>query len=336
MKTTLFFISFLFFTCSYWSQDIDSNQLFIDNVENSLKYETGVIKFNTGKGKLIIPKGFRFLDKKQTKYVLTDLWGNPEDKDILGLLVPINKKVMDEDSWIFTISYDQIGFVEDDDAEDIDYNELLKEQQKEINAANPEREKQGYEAIKFIGWASNPHYDNNAKILHWAKELKFGKSELNTLNYNLRILGRKGMFLLNAVATMNELGQVKASIPKVIKSIQFDKGYKYADFDEDKGDHIAEWTIGGLVAGKILAKVGFWALIVKFWKIIAVAVFGAGSFICKKIKRKREEENHSTIITSTETNEIAATPDTKIESTKNENIETTTNTSEEDKPEDIK
>ena len=291
MKKVIFIISLVLISVFSNAVEVDSTQIQIDNIEKSLSYQNGIIKFKSGKGKLIVPKGFKFLDKSQSQYVLSDLWGNPIDNSVLGLLVPENKGVLGDGSWVFTISYEAIGYVEDDDASDIDYDDLLKEQQKETKEGNPERIKEGYQPIKLLGWASNPFYDEKLKVLHWAKELKFGKDAVNTLNYNLRILGRKGMFVLNAIATTHELKEVKASIPKVISSIKFEKGYTYADFNEDKGDHIAEWTIGGLVAGKILAKVGFWVLLVKFWKILALAVVGAGSFVWKKIKRKKETES---------------------------------------------
>lgn len=79
-----------------------------------------------------------------------------------------------------------MGYVEDDDANSINYDDLLKTNQEE----NQQRINEGYSPIQLIGWAAKPFYDNNKKVLHWAKELNFGGDSLNTLNYNLRILGR--------------------------------------------------------------------------------------------------------------------------------------------------
>jgi uncharacterized membrane-anchored protein len=213
-------------------------------------------------------------------YVLSDLWGNPVDSTLLGVLVPANTGVLSPNAWLFTIKYDEMGYVKDDDADDINYDDLLAEQQKETREANPERIKEGYPPIEFVGWASKPYYDKQQKTLHWAKELKFGNDSLNTLNYNLRILGRKGIFVLNAVANMQELPLVKTNISKVLSSVTFKTGSKYSDFLPDV-DKVAAWTIGGLVAGKILAKVGFFVLFAKFWKLILLAIVGGGSAIWK-------------------------------------------------------
>ncbi|MDD2799075.1 MAG: DUF2167 domain-containing protein [Bacteroidales bacterium] len=270
------------------AQEEDSTELRNKEIENSLIYKTGVIELRQGNAKLTVPKGFRFLDEKQAMYVLTDLWGNPADSTILGLLVPANRSVMDSNGWVFTISFDEMGYVKDDDADDIDYDELLKEQQKETNDENPERIKEGYDPIDLVGWASMPFYDKDKKILHWAKELKFGEDSIHTLNYNLRILGRKGVFVLNAVASMDELSEVKSNINNVIDCVEFDKGHSYFDFDP-KIDNVAAWTIGGLVAGKLLAKAGLFVLLLKFWKLIAVAVAGFGGGIWKYFKKKKAE-----------------------------------------------
>lgn len=271
------------------AQEVDSVQMQIDQIEQSLNYQTGNIELESGNAVLHVPKGFRYLNKAQSIYVLTDLWGNPADSSVLGLLVPENVGVLAKNGWVFTISFEEMGYVKDDDADDIDYDDLFKDIQKDLIEANPEREKLGYPPISLVAWASTPHYDSDKKILHWAKELKFGSDSVNTLNYNLRVLGRKGIFMLNAVAAMDQLPDVKLNIDKVIASVEFKDGHKYSDFVPDV-DNVAAWTIGGLVAGKVLAKVGFFVLLAKFWKLIVIAVAAAGSYIWKFFKRKKENE----------------------------------------------
>jgi uncharacterized membrane-anchored protein len=81
--------------------------------------------------------------------------------------------------------------VKDDDAEKIDYDDLLKEMQDGANEANAERIKEGYDPIHLIGWAQKPFYDKTSHKLHWAKELQFGTDSLHTLNYNIRALEEK-------------------------------------------------------------------------------------------------------------------------------------------------
>jgi uncharacterized membrane-anchored protein len=289
-KILYLLMSLILLTSSVLAEDIDSTQIKIQAIEQSLTYQSGTISLGSGHAKITVPDGFQFLDKEQSKYVLTDLWGNPPDESVLGMLVPTEGGVLGDKSWAFIVSYEEIGFVDDEDAEDFDYDELLEQMKKETSEANPGRIKDGYEAIQLIGWASVPHYDKENKTLHWAREFNFGNSTSNTLNYDIRFLGRKGVITLNAVASIDELGIVKSNIGKITSSIEFDNGFHFSDFDPDV-DEVAGWTVGGLVAGKILAKVGFFALLLKFWKLIFVAVASAGGVIWRFITGRNQTKS---------------------------------------------
>lgn len=272
-----------------------NEQIKIDSIEKTFHYEHGKISLKNGIGTINIPKGFKYLDATQAEKVLVDLWGNPKSKNIsLGLILPENIGVLSQNSYVFNIQYDEIGYVDDKDAEDINYDDLLEQIKKETIEENKLRQKEGFETINIVGWASKPFYDKDRKILHWAKEIKFGNSPINTLNYNIRILGRKGVLVLNAIATENELPLVQRDISKVLDIVKFNDGFKYEDFDASI-DEVAAWTIGGLVAGKILTKVGIFAIIAKFGKLIFLGILGLFGTFKNKLKnlfskRKEDEE----------------------------------------------
>src|SRR5690606_15017687 len=124
-------------------------------------------------------------------------------------------------------------------------------------------------------------------VLHWAKEIRFGETEEHTLNYNVRILGRKGVLVLNAVASMHELAEVEQNINPVLASFSYADGNKYTDFNPDM-DEVAAWTVGGLVAGKVLTKMGFFAILLKNLKLILLAIAGVGGAAWRWFKRKTE------------------------------------------------
>lgn len=280
----------LFFCCSTFyttvAQEIDSAQLFIDQIESQLNYTKDDVDF-ADLGVLHVPKGFRYLDSAQTYFVIHDVWGNPGGDGTLGMIVPETVGVSEAAGWAFIISYDESGYVKDEDADDIDYQELLEEMQTETNAANPAREQAGYDKMELIGWAAAPYYDKEKKVLHWAKEIKFGDSEDHTLNYNVRILGRKGVLELNAVASVAQLAEVQKNIDPVLSSFAFKEGSRYSDFDPDI-DEVAAWTLGGLVAGKVLAKAGFFAIILKNIKLIGLAIAGIFSAAWRWFRKKTE------------------------------------------------
>src|ERR1044072_171463 len=241
----------------------------MDSVNKAMKYRTGTVKLPSGVAQLNVPKGFKYLNAEQSQYVIHDLWGNPARTDVIGMLFPETGGPYADSNYAFIISYDAMGYVKDEDADKINYDEMLKNMQSSEKEANVERLKQGYPSIHIVGWAQKPYYDKDTKVLHWAKELEFGGEDSHTLNYDIRILGRKGILSLNAVAQMSELSLVKRDISKVLTIAEFTEGNKYADFNP-KIDQVAAWGIGALVAGKVLAKVGAGAFILKFLKFIII------------------------------------------------------------------
>jgi uncharacterized membrane-anchored protein len=268
-----------------------------DSISNSLNYVTGKVKPDGGQVSLDVPAGFKFLNKEQSIFVLTKLWGNPESntKDVIGMIFPDKDSPYSDSSYAFVVTYEEIGYVKDEDAGKIDYDQMLKSMQEDEKAENEERVKAGFPTAHLVGWAQKPYYDNQRKILHWAKELKFGDGgDDNTLNYEVRILGRKGMISMNAVAKMYSLPLVNQEISKVLSAASFTEGNSYFDFNS-KTDHIAAWTIGALVAGKLLAKAGFFAIILKFlaplWKFIVLFFVGIAAWFKRKLGLKKAEDS---------------------------------------------
>jgi uncharacterized membrane-anchored protein len=269
----------------------DSLSLDLGDMEKDFKYQTGTVTLEGGIAKINIPKGFHFLGKEDAEKVVYDIWSNPRGgSPIAGLLTPDNQKLLSDNSWAFIITYEDMGYVSDEDADKINYDDMLKDIQKDEADENKEREKEGFPAIHLVGWAQKPFYDKNRKVLHWAKELAFGTEPDHTINYNVRVLGRKGVLVLNAVGSMGNLPDINKSIEGVLSSVEYTTGNTYQEF-QPSVDKVAAWTIGGLVAGKVLAKVGILAMIAKFGKVIFLAVGGAGTAVWRFIRGRRKEED---------------------------------------------
>ena len=263
----------------------------MDSVEKTLHYKTGIIDLAGGIATINVDNGFRFLESDEAEYVLTELWGNLKGSKPLGLLFPPDNKATGFSSYAYLLHYEDIGYVKDKDADEIDYDDLMKEMKEGQKKSNEERLKLGLNTLEMVGWAEKPHYDKEKKHLYWAKEFRVSGEDENTLNYDIRILGRKGVLNLSAIASMDQLDSVNKDLNNVLSMVSFNKGNTYADFDS-KTDDIAAWTIGGLVAGKVLAKAGFFALILKNIKLIGIAIVAFGGVIWRFIRgrRKKEEE----------------------------------------------
>jgi len=255
---------------------------------DSLDRQQGSVTLPNGVATLNIPDNFYYLGPKDTETVLVEVWGNPPGagSDSQGMLFPADVTPFDENSWGVTIDYEQDGYVSDADADQIDYDELLSDMQASTREDSEQRVQQGYEPIQLVGWAAMPFYDQQSHKLHWAQELKFGDTELNTLNYNIRVLGRKGVLVLNFIAGMDQKALIDANIDTVLALAEFDQGSRYEDFDPDL-DEVAAYGIGALVAGKVAAKVGLFAAALVFLKKFGVLILiGLGLLGRKLFQRK--------------------------------------------------
>ena len=247
---------------------------------DSLKYQDGEVTLRDDLAILKLPRELRYLGPDDAATVLERIWGNPPSRaKTLGLLVPAAIPIIAPNSWAVIITYEEDGFVKDDDANKINYDDLLKTMREDVKAGSVERVKQGYETIELVGWATPPRYDADAKKMYWAKELKFGNAPDNTLNYNIRVLGRRGVLVLNAVAGMAQLPEIETATPTILRAVEFQEGHRYADFEPGK-DKVATYGLAALVAGGVLAKSGFLKVLIagliagkKFVIIGVIALF---------------------------------------------------------------
>lgn len=299
MKQVFLFLAGLFFACLLVQAREPGDSLAVveelkklDSIESSLSYKTGRIVLGDGMATISVPGGFKFLESDDARYVIEDLWGNPKSETPpLGLLFPANSGATDPGGYAFVVQFEEMGYVKDSDADKINYDDLLKDL-KESNAKNnEERKKMNLFTMNLLGWAAKPYYDKEKKVLYWAKEFSVSGQDEHTLNYDVRVLGRKGVLILQAISGMQELDSVNAHLDEVLEMVAFNEGNRYTDFDSTT-DKVAAWTIGGLVAGKVLAKAGFFAVILKFLKFIIVGIGIAGGAIWKYISgRKKKQED---------------------------------------------
>jgi uncharacterized membrane-anchored protein len=258
-------------------------------IVDGLHFQEGDIKLGDGFAEVRLPDDFRFLGPDDAETVLTKLWNNPPRKEKpLGLLVPAHGSPIDANSWAVILTYVKDGYVKDNDATSIDYAKLLKQMQESIHAANTERAKQGYPEMELVGWAEPPRYDATTHKMYWAKALKRSGEERETLNYNIRILGRHGVLVLNAVAGMDQLPTVEAATPALLGMVDFTEGNRYADY-KPGADKVATYGLAALVAGGILAKAGafkfLWVGLLALKKFIVVGVVAAGAWLKQFFKK---------------------------------------------------
>lgn len=263
-----------------------------EQFEAGLHYQTGSIPVKGGLATLNLPAGYRFLGPEDAQRVLVEAWGNPPGESVLGMVFPPNTGPFSETGWGVIVEYSDDGYVDDEEAQGIDYAKLLGEMQEATREENSERVENGYEAVELVGWAASPHYDAASQKLYWAKELKFGDTPGRTLNYDIRVLGRRGVLSLNAVAALEQLPQVERGMQELLGFVEFNQGHRYADFVPGT-DRVAAYGIGALVAGQVAAKAGFFKLLlgglIAMKKFVILAFIGAAAFLRRLLGREKAQ-----------------------------------------------
>jgi uncharacterized membrane-anchored protein len=292
-------VTLVIFACAFVlqaSRSAANDQPTREEFEAKLGYEHGTITLRDGLATIQLPGKFRFLAPEGSRRLLVDAWGNPPESanNVLGMMVPGEVSPLTPEGWAVVITYEEQGFVNDKDAGSINYDKLLQEMQESVKAASAEREKQGFQPLTLVGWAEPPHYDARTHKMYWAKELAFGGESSHTVNYNIRILGRRGVLVLNAVASMGQLPVIRRESGALLAAVDFNGGHRYTDYLPGK-DKAATYGLAGLVLGATAAKAGFfkllWVGILAFKKVIVVGAIALFALIKRFFAGRTVEES---------------------------------------------
>ena len=293
INTTAAWMLCVAFACAVSAQEPETTSAATEEEQfesPALEYKTGDIVLPNKVATLHLGDEYRYLDPANAEKVLV-AWGNPPGAETQGAIVPNDVDPFTQQGWAVFLTYVDDGHIDDSEAAEIDYADLLKDMQAGTEDSNAARKEAGYPEIHLVGWAEQPHYDANAKKLYWAQHLR-GSGGQNSLNYDVRVLGREGVLSMNAVAGMDQLESVRQDMRPLIGIAEFNEGYRYAEFNP-KTDRMAEYGLGALIAGGVAAKLGLFAklgaFLLAFKKFIFIGVIALGGLIAKLFGRKKEE-----------------------------------------------
>ena len=227
-----------------------------------------------------VPAGYRFTGREGTRKFL-ELTHNPPGENELGTIIPITARSDDAESkdsefWFVIFEFNDVGYVKDDDRDKLDADALLKSISDNTENSNDERAKRGWPAFHITGWYKPPFYDVSTKNLTWAMQgySAEGDKQERSINYSVRILGRRGTMDADLVLGPNVVDQVVPKFEKLLSGFSFLSGSTYAEFRP--GDKIAKYGLAALVVGGAAAVATKTGLLAKFWKLIVLAI---GAFI---------------------------------------------------------
>ena len=239
---------------------------------------TGPAKAPLGSvAKINLPSGYVFLDGKQYRAMLK-AEGEPSSGRELGLLSPTNEE------WSVIFKFSDIGYVKDDEKDNLNADKLLDSIKRGTAEANKQRAQAGRPTIEVIGWEFPPKYDSATHNLEWA--IRGSVEGRPLLNYNTRLLGRKGVMEVVLVVQPSQLAETLPAFRDLLAGYSFQSGETYAEYRP--GDQIAKYGLGALVLGGAAvgaAKLGLFAWLVVFlkkgWKLLVIAFAAVASFVKK-------------------------------------------------------
>ena len=292
MKSTMFAaLAALALGCSAAvAQDDDAA---VEAFYSQLDYRQGTVAVEGSNAQLALDPTFKYLGAGDARRVLEEAWGNPPDDTVLGMVVPADIPLQNDESWAVVVTASDEGYVSDEEAAEIDYDEMLAEMQAGTEEDNEARQAQGYPTVHLLGWATPPRYDAANKKLYWAKELQFQDAGEPTINYDVRVLGRRGYLSLNAVAQKSSLAAVEAGMQRLIPQASFAEGERYADYNPST-DKLAAYGLAALVGGGLAAKAGLFgklfAALLAAKKIVIPLLIGAVALAGRLLGRKKESK----------------------------------------------
>jgi uncharacterized membrane-anchored protein len=205
--------------------------------------------------------------------------GNPLSNNEIGYLAPNDEAAR----WFVVFDYLPIGYVKDDEKDDIDSEAILNAIKKGTENANEIREKKGFAPLFIKSWFREPYYDETTHNLTWT--ILAEQNGVEIVNHNVRILGRQGYISLVLVTDVETLSAAGTELDEIVANISYKKGKSYAEYVQ--GDKVAKYGLTALIAGGAAAtatKFGLFKFLAKAWKVVLIAAIGFFAALKNKIK----------------------------------------------------
>lgn len=227
-------------------------------------------------------EAYTFTGAEETQTIM-EAMGNIVDGTEVGLILPN----ADTENWFLVFEYDDAGYIPDDEKDELDADAILGSIREGTEASNEYRIEQGFSPIEVLGWYNEPFYDGSTNNLTWsvlaASEEEYGTTE--SVNHNIRILGRGGYMSVVLVADPADLERLIPEAKMLLSGFSYKSGNKYAEYVQ--GDKLAGYGLTALVAGGAGAaavKSGFLKVIMKNIKLVLVAAVAFLGVVWKGIK----------------------------------------------------
>jgi len=263
-----------------WAQD--------DKVFASIDWQKGPTTAQIGnQAQLKVPEGYMYAGPAGTRKFLEILENIPGDE--VGMLTT------PEYDWFILFSFDDVGYVKDDEKDSLNADQLLASIRESTAAGNEERRSRGWSTMSVTGWVVKPNYETTTSNLEWSFKVRDDEDGLESVNHRTRYLGRRGVMNVELVADVKGFETTLGTFREAMKGFSYENGKDYRSFVP--GDKVAEYGLTALVLGggaAAAAKAGLlkslWKIILAGWKAIAVGLVALGGLLKRLFTGKKQPE----------------------------------------------
>jgi len=229
--------------------------------------------------KVEIPEGYIFADGNNTRLIMEAMHNPTSDKE-LGFIARADS------DWFLVFEFVETGYIKDDEKNSLDADALLKSIKKANEATNRKRSERGWAVLNVLGWEQPPLYNPTTHNLEWAVR---GESRGEPIiNWNTRLLGRRGVMRVTLVAGPELLSQALPYYQSLLSGFDYKRGNRYGEFRQ--GDKVAKYGLSALVAGGATAVAAKTGILKYLWKGLVVAFLAVIAFFKKIFFRKKGRE----------------------------------------------
>lgn len=196
----------------------------------------------SSRAKIVVPSGYDALGVADTA-ALMELMQNPVGASQMYYVGPEDMR------WFAVFEFDESGYVKDD--EELNPDDILKSIRMGTEQSNKLRREKGWDEMQIVGWQYKPFYESGSNRLAWAILATSGGQQI--INYNTRLLGRKGVMSAILVASPEILDSSVAEFQNLLGGFSYVEGERYAEYKS--GDKVAAYGLAALVAGGAAAAV---------------------------------------------------------------------------------
>lgn len=246
---------------------------------SNINWQIGPGKVDLGAhAEIHLPKGYRLAGPDDARLLL-EAMENPTSGNEFLVAPPSYGSVWaalfgSTKDWFVVFEFDPMGYVRDDEKDSLDADAMLKSIREGNTQSNKERQRRGWATLEVVGWEEPPNYDPETNNLVWA--VRAQSEGRPVVNYNTRLLGRRGVMVVNLVADPDELAAAVPAFKDLLKGYSFKPGQRYAEFRA--GDAVAKYGLTALVAGAAGAVAAKTGLLKWLWKFIVVGFIAVLAF----------------------------------------------------------